>query len=82
MALFLTWMQVHGYYSMCFAANSVHIRQPQDEQMPIHSPIRKKMKVRLTCAELACTRAAIIQPHFAPAVNRFGSPPLDSECYP
>ena len=82
MASFPTWTQAHGYYSACFAANSVHIRQPRDQQTPIHSPIRKKTKVRLTRAELARTRAAIIQPHFAPAVNRFGSPPLDSECYP
>ena len=82
MALFPTWTQAHGYYSTCFAANSVHIRHPQDEQTPIHSPICKKTKVRLTHAELTRTRAAIIQPHFAPVVNRFGSPPLNSECYP
>ena len=83
MASFPTWTQAHGYYSACFAANSVHIRRPRDEQTPIHSPIRKKAKVRLTRAELrARTRAAINQPHFAPAMNRFGSPPLDSECCP
>jgi hypothetical protein len=80
MASFPTWAQAHGYYSACFAANSVHIRQPRDEQTPIHSPIRKKMKVWLTRAEAARRARAAAQPHFAPAVNRYGSPPLD--CVP
>ena len=80
MASFPTWAQAHGYYSACFAANSVHIRQPRDEKTPIHSPTRKKMKVWLTRAEAARRARAAAQPHLAPAVNRYGSPPLD--CVP
>ena len=46
MAMFPTWPQAKAYYTACFKADSVHIREPLPVQTPIHSPVRKKQKFR------------------------------------
>jgi len=69
METFLTWAQAHAYYSACFEALSVHIRDPPPMQSPTHSPARKKQKILNAVSPLPRPKA-LAQPHFAPALNK------------
>ena len=45
MVTFQTWLQAEAYYTVCFEADSVRIRDPHPVQTPIHSPVHKKQKL-------------------------------------
>ena len=83
MVTFSTWALAKAYYSECFANDSVHIREPQGEQTPIHSPVRKRQKLRNTPSKPPHP-AVLVQPHFAPTMNPKtppGIPLLSSDEY-
>lgn len=79
MATFSSWDLAKAYYNECFGNDSVRIREFHEEQTPTQSPVRKRQKIRNTPSKL--TANALVQPHFAPAVNPttpLGSPSVNS----
>jgi len=79
MATFSSWDVAKAYYNECFGDDSVRIREFREEHTPTQSPVHKRQKVRNTSSKL--TANALVQPHFAPAVNPttpLGSPSVNS----
>ena len=63
MVTFQTWLQAEAYYTACFEADSIRIRDPHPVQMPIHSPVHKKQKLGKSSS---LTHPKVLtQPHFA-----------------